>query len=80
MNKDLKYYIIDNSMNLYTYKQEDIQQLLEDKELLSQLGNEDIVELLWEIICNFRYNDKIKLDYIIENLQEIRARMECEEE
>ena len=65
--------VIDSDMNLWTIKQEKMQELfsnLAPLDIIEQVGNEDIFELVWEIICSFKCN-KYDLEYIVNRLNEI---------
>jgi hypothetical protein len=65
--------VIDSDMNLWTIKQEKMQELfsnLSPLDIIEQVGNEDIFELVWEIICSFKCN-KYDLEYIVNRLNEI---------
>lgn len=78
--KDLNCFVIDSSMTIWTLKQEKMQKIFDNLsplEIISQVGNEDIVELIMEIICNFKKNNVYDLDYIINKLQDIKLEKEC---
>ena len=73
-NKDrLMCKVIDSDMNLWTIKQEKMQELfsnLAPLDIIEQIGNEDIFELVWEIISSFKC-DKYDLEYIVNRLNDI---------
>lgn len=78
--KDLKCFVIDSSMTIWTLKQEKMQKIFDNLsplEIISQVDNEDIVELITEIICNFKKDNVYDLDYIINELQDIKLEKEC---
>lgn len=78
--KDLKCFIIDSSMTIWTLKQEKMQKIFDNLsplEIISQVNNEDIVELIMEIICNFKKDNVYDLDYIINELQDIKLEKEA---
>jgi len=80
-NEELRCYIVDSDMNIYTLKQKKIQQLLDNKDIapldiISQVDNDDLTSLLWEIICNFKHDNIYDLDCIINNLLDIKTDME----
>lgn len=75
--------VVDSSMTTWTLKQDKMQELfnnLKEKDIISQVGNEDITELLWELICSFGYNNKYDLERIINNLQDILLEIEVNNE
>lgn len=83
-NDELRCYIVDSNMNIYTLKQKKIQQLLDNKDIapldiISQVDNEDIVDLLWEIIYNYRHDNVYDLGLIIDRLNDIKLDIENEQ-
>jgi hypothetical protein len=77
--EDLKCFVIDSSMTIWTLKQEKMQKIFDNLsplEIISQVDNEDIVELIIEIICNFKKDNVYDLDYIINELQDIKLEKE----
>lgn len=80
--KDLKCFVIDSSMTMWTLKQEKMQKIFDNLsplDIVSQVDNEDIVELIEEIICNFNKNNVYDLDYIINRLLDIKLEKEVQE-
>lgn len=83
MNNDLKCILIDSSMDVYKINQDTIQKLFTDKildrkDITEEIGNEDIVDLLWEIIYHFRQDNIYDLGLIIDRLNDIKTDMEIE--
>lgn len=65
--------VIDSDMNVFTIKQNAMQKVFNELaplDIIEQVGNEDIFELVWEIICSFKCN-KYDLEYIVNRLNEI---------
>lgn len=76
---DSKCFVIDSSMTMWTLKQEKMQKIFDNLsplDIVSQVDNEDIVELIEEIICNFNKNNVYDLDYIINRLLDIKLEKE----
>ena len=79
--KQLCCIVIDSGMNTWVVKQEKLQDLfstLKREDIISQVGNEDIFELLWEIIYRFKCNNKYELEDIVNRLNDIIIDMEQE--
>ena len=79
MNKDLKCYVVDSGMNLWVFKQEKMQKIFNNispLDIESQIGNEDIFELLWEFIVRFKCSNKYELEDIVNRLNDIIVDME----
>ena len=79
--KELCCVVIDSDMNTWVLKQAQVQDFfstLKEKDIVSQVDNENIFELLWEIICGFKCNNKYELENIVNRLNDIIIDMEQE--
>ena len=80
MNKEYCY-IVDSGMNITTIKQDIIQKLIDNKtigrlDIKEQVGCEDILDLIDELLVKFKLWNKYDIGYICEHLQDIICEME----
>lgn len=81
MNRDNMCYIVDSGMNITTIKQNVIQELIDNKtigrlDIIEQVGSEDILDLIDELLFKFKLWNKYDIGYICEHLQDIICEME----
>ena len=74
-NKDMCY-IVDSGMNITTIKQDKMQELIDNGtisrlDIIEQVGCEDILDLIDELIVKFGLYSKYDIGYICEHLQDI---------
>jgi hypothetical protein len=79
-NKDMCY-LVDSGMNITTIKQDVIQELIDNKtigrlDIIEQVGCEDILDLIDELLIKFKLWNKYDMGYICEHLQDIICEME----
>lgn len=81
MNKENMCYLVDSGMNITTIKQDVIQELIDNKtigrlDIKEQVGCEDILDLIDELLVKFKLWNKYDMGYICEHLQDIICEME----
>ena len=80
MNKEYCY-LVDSGMNITTIKQNVIQELIDNKtigrlDIIEQVGSEDILDLIDELLIKFKLWNKYDMGYICEHLQDVICEME----
>ena len=81
MNKENMCYLVDSGMNITTIKQDKMQELIDNGtisglDIKEQVGSEDILDLIDELLFKFKLWNKYDIGYICEHLQDIICEME----
>jgi hypothetical protein len=74
-------YLVDSDMNITTIRQNVIQELIDNKtigrlDIIEQVGCEDILDLIEELLVQFELWNKYDIGYICEHLQDIICEIE----
>ena len=74
-------YLVDSGMNITTIRQNVMQELINNKtigrlDIIEQVGCEDILDLIDELLVKFKLWNKYDMGYICEHLQDVICEME----